>query len=64
MAVDYIWNKFEASFFSTDTIQICKEVRNFRNFETHKPQSKIDLHFEKLSAIKSYLQSQYPFLQL
>lgn len=64
IAVDYIWNKFEALFFNTETVQICKEVRNFRNFETHKPQNKIDVHVDKLSAIKSDLLAKYPFLQL
>lgn len=64
IAVDYIWEKFEASFFSTETIQICKAVRNFRSFEAHSPQSKINLHFDKLAAIKSDLISKYPFLQL
>ncbi|WP_298148237.1 GSCFA domain-containing protein [Flavobacterium sp.] len=64
MAVDYIWEKFEASFFNTETIQICKAVRNLRSFEAHSPQSKIDLHFDKLAAIKTDLISKYPFLQL
>ncbi len=64
IAVDYIWEKFEASFFAMETLKICKAVRNFRSFETHSPQSNIDLHFNKLSALKTDLIIRYPFIQL
>lgn len=64
MAIDYIWGKFEAAFFSKETAAIIDEVQKFRSFEAHKSQTNITAHFERISFQKLALLSRFPYLIL
>jgi hypothetical protein len=67
-AVDYVWNKFAAVYFSESTLAIINKVERIKRASQHRPlhadspQAK-DFQ-EKLIKEKEELKSQYPFLEI
>lgn len=68
IAIDYIFNYFENSFFSEETIKIYSEINKIISAKKHKPfNPKSETYFKFIKKINEdveELKNQYPFLNL
>jgi hypothetical protein len=67
-AIDYVWNRFIESFFSNQTIELCKKVKSLKLALSHKslhPESQETLaHKKKVEQLRNEFKVAYPFIFL
>ena len=64
LAVDYIYDRFVATYLNKETRGILEEVAKFQRFAAHRPMSLPELHLTQVAEKKKELKQKYPFLQL
>lgn len=64
LAVDYIYDRFVATYLNKDTRGILEEVAKFQRFAAHRPMSLPELHITQVAEKRKDLKQKYPFLQL
>jgi len=64
-AVEFILQQFSEMYFSSDALQLSKELEQYYRFCQHRPkQGSKDAHQKKKDAMKTLLENTYPQLQL
>lgn len=61
-AEEYIWDRFCVTYFSAETLQILKEVKNYTQFAAHRPIHATELHEKQVAEKLNLLTTNYPFL--
>jgi hypothetical protein len=62
-AVEYIWQRFVATYFSVKTLNAIDAVEKYLRFEEHRPFNHAEKHYQEAAKLKTNLLEKYPFIQ-
>jgi len=60
LAIEYIWQKFSEVYFSKETLQIMKEVKQYRQLVSHRP---LSTHPDEISTLENKKNAEYTQLK-